>query len=427
MKTTTGTHLDYDTLRALCLAAGADDVGFVPVSHAAINTDRKDIALAFPQTKMLISIVCKMNVYPTRSPARSIANNEFHQAGHDVNEVCRAIVQELQDLGIPALNPSMAFPMEAQNWPGKMWVISHKNVAEAAGMGKMGIHRNVIHPKFGNFILLGTVLVDYELEQYSKALDYNPCVDCKLCVAACPVGAISLDGDFNFSSCYTHNYREFMGGFTDWTSKVIESKDLKDYRSQVDDHETVSVWQSLTYGANYKAAYCVAVCPAGEDLFDTYLNNKAKHVKEIVQPLQNKEERIYVMDQSDAQAYVEKRYPHKETKIVSSQVNPSTIEGFLLGLKLFFQRTQAKDLEATYHFTFTGKEALESTIVISNQELSVSNGLQGTPSISIIADSEVWLRFLNKDYSMFWALLRRKIKIKGNPKLLLAFQKCFPI
>jgi epoxyqueuosine reductase QueG len=44
-----------------------------------------------------------------------------------------------------------------------MWVISHKPVAVAAGLGQMGIHRNVIHPKFGNFILLGTVLVDAEV------------------------------------------------------------------------------------------------------------------------------------------------------------------------------------------------------------------------------------------------------------------------
>jgi len=61
-------------------------------------------------------------------------------------------------------------------------VISHKPVAVAAGIGQMGIHRNVIHPKFGNFILLGTVLVVY-----------NPCLECKLCVAACPTGAISPD------------------------------------------------------------------------------------------------------------------------------------------------------------------------------------------------------------------------------------------
>lgn len=25
---------------------------------------------------------------------------------------------------------------------------------------------------------------------------------------------------FNFSSCYTHNYREFMGGFADWVETI---------------------------------------------------------------------------------------------------------------------------------------------------------------------------------------------------------------
>jgi len=50
--------------------------------------------------------------------------------------------------------------MEQDRFPGKIWVVSHKPVAVAAGLGHMGIHRNVIHPKFGNFIVLGTVLID---------------------------------------------------------------------------------------------------------------------------------------------------------------------------------------------------------------------------------------------------------------------------
>ena len=49
--------------------------------------------------------------------------------------------------------------MEADRWGEKMWTVSHKPVAVAAGLGQMGIHRNVIHPRFGNFILLGTVIL----------------------------------------------------------------------------------------------------------------------------------------------------------------------------------------------------------------------------------------------------------------------------
>jgi Fe-S-cluster-containing hydrogenase component 2 len=158
----------------------------------------------------------------------------------------------------------------------------------------MGIHRNVIHEKFGNFILLGTILLDAEVSESNQPINYNPCLECKLCVAACPVGAISSEGDFNFSACYTHNYREFMGGFTDWVEQVADSKSARDYRSRVSDAESASLWQSLSYGANYKAAYCLAVCPAGEDVLGPYLADRKAHLKEVVRPLQEKEETIYV-------------------------------------------------------------------------------------------------------------------------------------
>jgi len=116
--------------------------------------------------------------------------------------------KSLEALGVRAAFPSMAFPIEMSNWPNRIWVIAHKPVAVAAGLGRMGVHRNVIHPKFGNFILLGTVATDLEIEGYSRPLDFNPCLECKLCVAACPTSAIAPDGRFDFSACYTHNYRE---------------------------------------------------------------------------------------------------------------------------------------------------------------------------------------------------------------------------
>lgn len=95
----------------------------------------------------------------------------------------------------------------------------------------MGLHRNVIHPKFGNLILLGAVLVEVPISEESVPVDYNPYLTCKLCVAACPVGAISPLGDFSFSSRYTHNYREFMSGFSDWVEVVAGSGSPIGYRS----------------------------------------------------------------------------------------------------------------------------------------------------------------------------------------------------
>jgi Fe-S-cluster-containing hydrogenase component 2 len=151
--------------------------------------------------------------------------------------------------------------MEMDKFPGRIWVVAHKPVAVAAGMGVMGIHRNVIHPKFGNFILLATILLDAPISRYSEPLDYSPCLECKLCVAACPVGAIGKDGSFDFVACSVHNYREFMGRFTDWAQTIADSADAADFRSRVSDSQNASMWQSLSFKANYKAAYCLAVCP----------------------------------------------------------------------------------------------------------------------------------------------------------------------
>jgi len=418
--------LEQTRLRELCLGAGADDVGFVDINRPELANDRPDILNAFPHTKTLISFVVRMNREPIRSPARSVANLEFHHTGDQVNEVARAIVTRLETQGIRALNPAMGFPMEMDRFPGKIWAVSHKTVAVAAGLGQMGIHRNVIHPKFGNFILLGTILIDAEMSNTSTPIDYTPCLKCKLCVAVCPVGAISSDEHFNFSACYTHNYREFMGGFTDWVGEIAESRSAKQYRQKVNDAETSSMWQSLSFGANYKAAYCMAVCPAGEDVIRPFTTNRKEFVGDVVKPLQRKEETIYVLPGSDAETSVAKRYPHKHIKHVGNSLRPRSIQGFLDGLPLVFQRKKSEGLSATYHFTFTGQVTEEATIIIQNQTLQVLKGRHKEANFCLTTDSQTWLGFLAKERNVFWAFLTRKIQIKGSLKFLKAFTRCFP-
>src|SRR5207244_1340579 len=195
--------------------------------------------------------------------------------------------------------------------PEKVWVVSHKPVAVAAGLGHMGIHRNVIHPRFGSFVLLGTVLLDAAATAYDQPLAYNPCVACKLCVAACPVGAIAADGHFDLAACYAHNYREFMGGFGDWVEHVADSRDGRALRTRVSRQETVSVWQSLAFGPNYKSGYCVAVCPAGEDVIAPFRRDRPGFLEQVVRPLQAATDPVYVVPGSDAEAHVTRKFPHK--------------------------------------------------------------------------------------------------------------------
>ena len=83
-------------------------------------------------------------------------------------------------------------------------------------------------------------------------------------------------------------------------------------------------------------------------------------------------------------------------------------------------------MNAVFHFTFTGTEPRTATVVIRDKSIRVSDGHEGTPDLRLTTDSETWLGFLSKERSLLWALLRRKIRIKGSPRLLVAFGKCFP-
>jgi len=418
--------LTADLLRSWALEAGADDAGVVSIDRPEIADESEQIRRWLPRAKTLLSFVVRMNREPIRTPARSAANLEFHHKGDHINEIAGRLVAKLERCGVAAVNPAMGFPMEMDEFPGRAWVVSHKRVAEAAGLGVMGIHRNIIHPKFGNFILLGTVVIEAETEEESTPLDYNPCLECKLCVAACPVGAISPTGDFNFQACYTHNYREFMGGFTDWVEQVADSKSASDYRGRVEDNESASMWQSLSFGANYKSAYCLSACPAGEDVISPWLDDRKRHLDEVVKPLQQKVEPIYVAPGTDAEEHVAKRFPHKRIRRVGSGLRPRTARGFLDGVPLTFQPGKSKGLSAVYHFRIGGEESLDATITIEHQQITTCEGLHGKADLVVEADSKTWLEFLRRDRGIAGALLTRKIRLRGSPKLLLAFGKCFP-
>jgi hypothetical protein len=239
------------------------------------------------------------------------------------------------------------------------------------------------------------------------------------------VGAIKPDGRFDPSACLTHNYREFMGGFGEWVDQVADSQGARDYRRRMSDQETASLWQSLSFGANYKAAYCLAVCPAGEDVIAPFVADRGGYVAQTVKPLQEKVETIYVVPRSDAEEYVARRFPHKQRKQVSG-VRPTSIAGFLAGLHIVFQAGQSKGLDAVYHFTFTGSETAEATVTIRDQTLRVQTGLVGDADCAVTADAATWLGYLRKERSIVWAVLRRQVRVRGKLALLAAFGKCFP-
>ncbi|MBR0799345.1 4Fe-4S binding protein [Bradyrhizobium jicamae] len=412
-------------LKQIARECGADDVGIIEIERAAIAPQLDYIRKVYGRTRSLLAIVCHMNREPVRSPSRSVANEEFHGTYDHVNETARAIVRALDEHGIPSCNSVAAFPME-MDLP-RIMMVQHKPIAVEAGLGRMGIHRSIIHPKFGSFVLLGTILLGREVDAYDHPIDYNPCLECKLCVAACPVGAIKPDGGFDFMSCFTHNYHDFLGNFATWVEKVADSKDAKDYRARVPRTETMNVWQSLSFKPGYKAAYCISACPAGEDVIGPFLHDRDAHFTEVVKPLIDKDEFVYVIPDTDAEDTVTRRFPHKKVQHVTSGRHTGSIQAYMFSLSLGFQRGRARGLDFVTHLSFTGASAFAATVVIKGKDLQVVPGRHvGEAALRITADTKAWLGVLNRDLALADAIGSQLVSY-DDQKLFAAYMRCFPL
>jgi len=64
-----------------------------------------------------------------------------------------------------------------------------------------------------------------------------------------------------------------------------------------------------------RCGYCMGVCPAGEDVKGDCLSDKKTYYRQLVKPLKERPEPVYVATGSRAEE-VARRNPHKEVRCV---------------------------------------------------------------------------------------------------------------
>ena len=422
------TTVDRQWLQQAFLEAGADDAGVVSLDHPLLEEEQERVASLFAEARTLVCLVVRLNPDALRSLSRATSDMEYLHGMKKVDAIARAVLKRLHQRGMRAVAPPSAFPMDQEHWPERTWPVAHKLVAEAAGLGKRGLHRLFVHRRFGAAVVLGTLALEAEVTGDEEPRDsFDPCLQCKLCVAVCPVGAVASDGAFTGVNCLTHNYRDRLQGFSYWIEQVVQSRSAQDYRRRIPDAETIAMWQGLTYGVSNKCSYCMAVCPAGDEQIGAWIDNKKDFLAQVVKPLKQRPEKIFVVPGSDGEAHAQRKFSHKELRRVGSGIRPRTVPGFVEALPLVFNRNQAEGLDATYHLTFTGAEPLEATVVIRDKTMAVAPGHEGEPDLRLFADSATWLGLMAKEKGMFWAVVSGKVKVKGPMALIKAFAACFPL
>ena len=82
-----------ETIKKICLEAGADDVCLVDLDRESLEKEREGILLVYSLARSLISIIRVNNRENIQSPARYVADEEYHHTGDKISGVSREILR----------------------------------------------------------------------------------------------------------------------------------------------------------------------------------------------------------------------------------------------------------------------------------------------------------------------------------------------
>jgi epoxyqueuosine reductase QueG len=192
---------NYDILQNKAIGFGADLFGVALTARLKdyISLEIADVADSLP---FIISIAVRLQkkILETLTDGPNlIYKAHYRQANNLLDKITFGIGQFIQKSGYDAMPISASV---ITDWDNQRSHLSHRHAAQLAGLGFMGRHGLIVHPEYGAAIRLGSILTDMPLHIDQPRGD--DCGDCCACVAACPIGAISVDGvaAFDGKACY---------------------------------------------------------------------------------------------------------------------------------------------------------------------------------------------------------------------------------
>ena len=152
-------------------------------------------------------------LFPGARSVVVVAQNYYTQAQHQTDPATGKISRyawgdDYHDVVAAKLHSLLSWIKETvPGAEGKVCVdiqpMMDKAWAVRAGLGWLGKHTNVITPEYGSWVFLGELLLNFELEYDAQQIE-DHCGTCRLCIDACPTGAITEPYVLDSNKCISY-------------------------------------------------------------------------------------------------------------------------------------------------------------------------------------------------------------------------------
>jgi epoxyqueuosine reductase len=102
--------------------------------------------------------------------------------------------------------------------------LMEKPLAEAAGIGWIGKHTNLVSPNFGSWLFLGVILIDVNILNNASSPNNNKCGTCSKCIDICPTNAFLSPYKLDARKCISYLTIENKGHIPREFRKVIKNR-----------------------------------------------------------------------------------------------------------------------------------------------------------------------------------------------------------
>jgi AcrR family transcriptional regulator/putative sterol carrier protein len=280
----------------------------------------------------------------------------------------------LRKAGGEGLTTTIGWPQEvSQRWSDKIWPLSHKLVAQAAGLGVIGTSRNFLHRKFGAYCLIDTIVTNLEFEaaDYAAAapIDWNPCLACNLCVASCPA---EIHEAFHAGKEERIRYKEEHVRPLTHTRRHVEEQLVIDSPSVRDE---------------------LGIAPG------------------------------------DWRTPPDPSRPGQQgTRLVQLQrIRVSNVDSMMRMMPMYFRYKEAEGLDITFQFDLSGEGGGRWTLRVADRRCEVRPGVAEDADLRICCDGTVLLGIHRGERNAVIDLLLGRIRLQGRKELFLLMPRLFPV